>query len=558
MPARRASTRPDPIRSTSLTGEGGLAVRLQAFGPGPEQVRAAGEAAAQSATVRRLLGRARWRLLTTTLLEPPEEEKGRAPRKPSDRFLTTIYDYTNNRTLAVTGSLASRNRLGVEVSGAQPWPTHEEFLAAVQIVRRDPELGTAVREGLLLPYSPMPPLAGEQLPDGRFERTITVGLLPSTKQATHEIVGVNMTRRSVVRFENKAPATALAHNPICGLPPANQGWLSATPGQAWVTITQGGRLLWRFLASRPAASSGTNGSGIELKYVDYRGKRVLYQAHVPILNVKYDGDACGPYRDRQDREGMFQANGWDPVPGFRLCPTPAQTIIDTGNDVGNFQGVAVYVQGNEVVFVSEMEAGWYRYISQWRLATDGRIRARFGFSSVQSSCVCNVHNHHVYWRLDFDIRTPLNNRIREYNNPCLPGFCPSHWHTKYYEISRPRDPGRARKWRVDNTVTHEAYDLIPGSQDGVAGSLPDWPFPRGDTWMLHYHPTEIDDGSHAWGPPYEAGLNTWVNGEPLLNQDVVIWYGAHFRHDLAAEPPGTYGGWVGPDLVPVRWRRGRE
>jgi len=107
----------------------------------------------------------------------------------------------------------------------------------------------------------------------------------------------------------------------------------------------------------PAASSGTNGSGIELRYVDYRGKRLLYRAHVPILNVRYDQNACGPYRDWQNEEGMLQAPGTDVVPGFRLCTSPATTILDTGSDAGNCLGVAIYVQGQEVVLVSEMQAG---------------------------------------------------------------------------------------------------------------------------------------------------------------------------------------------------------
>ena len=76
------------------------------------------------------------------------------------------------------------------------------------------------------------------------------------------------------------------------------------------------------------ASSGTNGSGVELRYVDYRGKRVLYRAHVPILNVKYSQDACGPYRDWQYQESMIQATGTDVAPGFRLCTAPATTILD--------------------------------------------------------------------------------------------------------------------------------------------------------------------------------------------------------------------------------------
>jgi hypothetical protein len=327
--------------------------------------------------------------------------------------------------------------------------------------------------------------------------------------------------------------------------------VSSAAGRVRVRVSQGGTVLWDFVAIRPAASSGTNGSGIELRYVDYRGKRVLYRAHVPILNVKYDRDACGPYRDWQNEEGRFQAVGRDVgTTGFRLCSAPAQTILQSGMDAGNFLGVAVYVQGQEVVLVSEMEAGWYRYISEWRLHANGTIRPRFGFAGVRNSCICNVHHHHAYWRLDFDIRTAGNNRVREFNDPPLGG---SNWHTKGFEIQRPRDPARKRRWRVENTVTREAYDIIPGPSDGVATVAPDRPFGVGDVWVLRYRGSEVDDGVHAVGPPYEAGLNAWVNGEAVHDHDVVVWYAGHFTHDVAGEEPGHFGHVVGPTLRPVNW-----
>ncbi len=72
----------------------------------------------------------------------------------------------------------------------------------------------------------------------------------------------------------------------------------------------------------------------------------------------------GPYRDWQNEEVMIQAVGSDVAPGFRLHPSPAQTILDTGSDTGNFLGVAIYVDGLEVVLVSEIEAEWYRYVSE--------------------------------------------------------------------------------------------------------------------------------------------------------------------------------------------------
>ena len=104
-----------------------------------------------------------------------------------------------------------------------------------------------------------------------------------------------------------------------------------------------------------------------------------------------------------------------------------------------------------------------------------------------------------------------------------------------------------------NKATGEAYDIVPGADDGVATASSDWPFPRGDLWILRYHGTEIDDGVVATGPPYEAGLEAWLTGEAINGADIVVWYGAHFTHDVSHEQPGHFGHIVGPDLRRVKW-----
>jgi hypothetical protein len=297
-------------------------------------------------------------------------------------------------------------------------------------------------------------------------------------------------------------------------------------------------VLWSLIAVRPAASSGTMGSGIELRSVAYLEKRVLRRAHVPILNVRYSRDQCGPFRDWQNEEGRFEARGDDVAPGFRLCPQPARTFLDTGDDRGNFLGVAVYVEGEEVVLVSELEAGWYRYISEWRLAADGTIRPRFGFGAVDNSCVCTAHHHHAYWRLDFDVASAANNAVREHNDPPVVGT--RNWHTLRHEIRRPRDPAHKRRWRVVNLQSGEGYTLIPGPHDGRADS-----FGVGDLWALRRRGGQLDDGSTQ----ARADLDRLVNRESIRDADVVLWYAAHFRH-----APGHEGAHiVGPDLVPVGW-----
>ena len=551
--------RPSPSAGKAI-GED-LVVKLQPTGPDRATFDSLSRELLQHPSLKEYLKRARSRVLSVEPIDTQPESKTSRSRQP-ERFSATIYDYTNGRTIRVIGSLDDRKRIEVSESGHQPLPTSEEFDEAVKVLAKDNEIGSMLSQQQLRPYPPMPPLIEAQQPDGRSQRIIAVGLLPTSREGRHEIVGVNMNLQEVIRFERGAPSATLAGDTTCGIPYAGQETTGRqyAAGQVWVTVTQGKTVLWKFLVIRPAATQGpgssTRGTGVELRFVDYRGKRVLYRAHVPILNVRYDKDVCGPFRDWQNEEGMIDAIGKDVAPGFRLCPTPAKTILDSGSDTGNFLGVAIYVQGQEVVLVSEMEAGWYRYISQWRLHANGTIRPRFGFSAVNtSSCVCNRHHHHAYWRFDFDIRTPGNNIVREFNDPPIVGS--SNWHTKSFEIKRFRDPAHKRKWRVENTSTGEAYDIIPGPDDGVATASSDWPYPRGDVWVLRYHGNEIDDGVDCTtggpGCNTEAQLDGFVNGESVNNQDVVIWYAGHVTHDVATEPPGEFGHIVGPDLKPAKW-----
>jgi hypothetical protein len=520
-------------------------IDIETLGPEPETIEEIARAAVEHPSSREYLSETRNRLLGVELLRPGHtvERKADGPVLP-DRYRAAVYDYTNNRVVLTTGRLdGTQEPIEVSEAGYQPLPNDEEFDEAVEILREDHDLGLAVRTQRFLPYRAMPALIDSELPDGRVERTVAVGLLPQSDELRHEIVGVNMIHRTVTRFPDGAPARSAAAAAVCGLPGANQSTAAqGTPGQFQVTITRGGTTLWSFLVIRPAASSGINGSGVELLNVMYRGKLVLYQAHAPILNVQYDNNACGPYRDWQFQEGMIQADGTDVAPGFRRCPAPAQTILESGTDTGNFLGVAIYRQGQEVVLVSEMEAGWYRYISRWRFHDDGTIRPRFGFSAVNNSCVCETHHHHVYWRFDFDIGTAGNSVVREFNSP--PIFPPNNWHTFQFEAKRRRNPQRSRRWQVRNTQTGDAYDLIPGARDGVADA-----FGRGDVWIVRYNGSEIDDGVPFLTLPAEAQLDRFVNGESIFNQDVVIWYGAHFSHDVHQD----IGHVVGPVLRPINW-----
>jgi copper amine oxidase-like protein len=319
-----------------------------------------------------------------------------------------------------------------------------------------------------------------------------------------------------------------------------------------VRVLQGARTLWDFIVVRPQASSGTNGSGVELRYVDHLGQRVLSRAHVPILNVQYGSAGveagCGPtYRDWQNSEACFQADGNEPVgPGWRVCQAPPATILESGHDGGNFRGVALWYHAGDLRIVSQLQAGWYRYISDWHLLDNGTIRPRFGFAATANPCTCKAHTHHAYWRFDFDILSAGDNIVEEYNNP--PVVPNTNWHTKVYEIRRARDASRQRRWRVRRNGTFTGYNIVPGPNDGTADA-----YGAGDLWVLRYHGNELDDGHGFTTNPVQsrADIDKFVNGERVDGADVVLWYAGHFLHDEAH--PTTGGHVVGPELTPFNW-----
>ena len=226
----------------------------RAVGPGPRPDRGGGTLGGPAARgARRARATPRRGSSASSRSTPATSPRRRAACAPSST--------TTRRSARCSSTCRSRRAAPTRMvsTARQPLPSADELEAAVEVLREDPELGPALREGRLVPYRSMPPLAGDELPDGRVERMLTVGLRPAEGSEDHEIVGVRLGRREVVRFEGKAPSTAMAGARRCGIPDANQPTTMGRAGAARITVTRDGETLWRLIAVRPAASSGENG-----------------------------------------------------------------------------------------------------------------------------------------------------------------------------------------------------------------------------------------------------------------------------------------------------------
>lgn len=530
-------------------------INVTAVGPTQDVVDRAKENAERSPAVQKALAGSKYRLLT---LDYVEDENPTNVRQMPTKYKAVFYDYTKDRVVVAHGNLDNSAAVTVHEEFYAPIASDEEYDAAVRILQSDSRYTNALKSFSLQAFRPMPPVT---VLEGTTERLINIGLNTTAANGQNEIVGVSFKRDVVVRYTNNAPPTAIATpEGSCGVS-SNGGSVSNQAGQYQLTVSQGQTTLWEMLVLRPGASSGTVKSGIELRDVRYRGKSVFKRAHVPILNVQYTNDSCGPYRDWQYEEGQFNApaaGATNPASGIRVLATGqiATTIVESGVDTGNFNGVAIYTQGTETVMVTEMNAGWYRYIMEWRLDNNGTIRPRFGFGATNNNCVCNIHNHHVYWRFDFDIVQP-NNRIyqvergRRFLQPVT------------NEMTRTKNHQTKRSLLIQNSAGDEAYMLSPNVSDGVADA-----FGQSDMWVFRYKnnanpvAAEIDDGRVCCNASQAiADFAPWLNNEVVQDQDLVVWYSSHFIHADGANLlnpdrsglilTGTHV--VGPDLIPVRW-----
>ncbi|HYE95189.1 MAG TPA: T9SS type A sorting domain-containing protein [Rubricoccaceae bacterium] len=302
--------------------------------------------------------------------------------------------------------------------------------------------------------------------------------------------------------------------------------------------------VWEFDFIRFSRSTGTEGSGVEIRDVYYRGRLVLRRGHIPVVNVLYDPGGCGCYRDWFDEESRFQAD--NPMPGQSCIAlaTPG-TVVTTceneGTDIGSFNGVAVEDYGNELVLTGHSRAGWYRYRMNWHFYLDGRIWPEFSAGATNtSSCVTRPHTHHAYWRLDFDLNGAENDRVREVNpttgtNVVLAAETKRDW----------GNPADGVYWVVEDEAAEMSYRIIPSAADllmpvtGLPDQTFDDEFAYMDAAVLRYQPNEIDDGvGFQSGNAYcainfeDAGRpnGLFINDENVDGQDVVFWYRGGTRH----------------------------
>jgi hypothetical protein len=231
--------------------------------------------------------------------------------------------------------------------------------------------------------------------------------------------------------------------------------------------------IWEMCWLRPSHSSGPQGSGMELRKVEYLGIPVLKTLHSPLLFAEYASSTC--YRDWKNANNAFVAQpavrnqlgisvdfpattscdrSQSPTQSYGQCPysLPGRTGADC------FTGLAIEDLGDRVVLTTHYEASWYAYTSRAIFYGNGAFDLQFGFGNFSNTSNGTAHWHHNYWRLDFDIGGPANDVLSINDVPQATEFTSLR--------SQTGGPGGSeRTWEVRDAVSGLGYRMLPSRGD---------------------------------------------------------------------------------------------
>jgi hypothetical protein len=250
-----------------------------------------------------------------------------------------------------------------------------------------------------------------------------------------------------------------------------------------------------------------NSEGLVLRNVRWKGTKVLHKASMPVIRVKYRGNAanidsgCGPYSDRVSSGNLSRFSGQTTNVVARLF----------GNDL---MEIAVF-----------SEIGGYDLYQAYYFHRSGRFEPVLYSSgwSCHDNGQENTHKHHPYWRLDFDV-DGTSNRVRHAMTVAGGGTS----FAAYSSESGFTVPSNATgiTWTVTNANGKHVRVQSPGNERADATGSPWFGFGRRDVHVRRYKFAE-DKG---WEFSSTDQLGYFSPPEVTDDQDVVFWSIAHLSH----------------------------
>jgi hypothetical protein len=288
------------------------------------------------------------------------------------------------------------------------------------------------------------------------------------------------------------------------------------------------------------------GSGLELWFGDFHGRRVLWRGTQPFAIVPYHvpvpkTEPPGPYFTYKD--GISPQNGGA---AFRALNHTAANSMQWWHDMSQNAAVdtdAVLVEVEPagdfepaVLRISaKFQCGWYQYVHRWEFCGEGTIFPHLGMGgALNPDAKEKAHVHHMYFRIDLDI-DGFSSDVFEvfdhinFNDPGGDG-----WTLATKQGKHLAEPKRARKFRVRDLKSASAQGDLRGYEIELPQSAPTDEHSTGDLWVTIYRGDAVEQGAEVGVKSTDEELEALYAQGPLdtaAGSDIVLWVVVRHHHE---------------------------
>jgi Cu2+-containing amine oxidase len=292
--------------------------------------------------------------------------------------------------------------------------------------------------------------------------------------------------------------------------------------------------------------SELEGSGLELWWADFQGKRVLWRGSQPFAIVPYHRPHPGsepPGPEHCYKDGISpQCGGASftalkhtaPNSGAPWSTSIYDATVDT--DAVVVENVSADdFQPASLVISAKFQCGWYQYVHSWEFDAYGAIHPSVAMGGMLNPFApATAHIHNFYFRLDLDIDGFQSDVCEEFSHNTLNDPGGDKWTLITNQSKRLADPNTARKWRIRDLVSRNQAGQPRSYEIEVPQMVEKNKYSSGDVWVTVYRGDTIQQGEDVGADCTDSALESSYAIGPLdttNGSDIVLWVAFRAHHE---------------------------
>lgn len=316
--------------------------------------------------------------------------------------------------------------------------------------------------------------------------------------------------------------------------------------------------------------------GLEINRAFFHNASVVWKMGVPFSFTKYERPTGpGPFKDVLGNPYAAGLNGYGRG-SLTIDPAACPRFLAFGETTNQGRVCVEYRGGVEpaVALWARYDVFNYRFIQGWEFDSRGEFAPfiRLGGLLYDGDFVGERgqdHNHHVYWRIDFDVAGDGNDVFQAFKQASGEAYQAYVQDARVDTVKqavrdaagvdcmdlRTQTPGKAwcdisrealfrqqletlDKWRVADTEDRNAQGRERSFEVLLRSDAPADHFSTFDAMALQYRGDSAQIGYEAPATPLsDQYVVRYIDGEPIT--DPVAWFVNHAHHDTRDEERGS-------------------